>query len=46
MAIEWTPWMNVQMNRRLEVFFASFAMFVALFLGPISCIIILYLLVN
>lgn len=45
MAIKWTPW-DVPMHRRLEVFSATFAIFVALALGPLSCIIILYLLVS
>lgn len=45
MVIKWTPW-NVPMHRRLEVFWASFAVFVALFLGPISVLVIAYILVT
>ncbi|XP_055320539.1 2-acylglycerol O-acyltransferase 2-like [Sitodiplosis mosellana] len=41
MKIQWTPW-NVPMHRRLEVFCAAFAMFVALILGPISAIVMIY----
>lgn len=45
MKIQWTPW-NVPMHRRLEVMSAAFAMFVALALGPISAILMLYFLVR
>lgn len=45
MAIKWTPW-DVPMHRRLEVLSAAFAIFTALALGPLSCLIILYLLVS
>lgn len=45
MKIQWTPW-NVPMHRRLEVMSAAFAMFVALALGPISAILMIYLLVR
>lgn len=46
MAIEWTPWINVPMHCRLEVFFTAFAIYTAYFLGLISSIVIIYLLVN
>lgn len=45
MVIKWTPW-NVPMHRRLEVFWAASSMFIALVMGPLCCIIILYLLVS
>lgn len=44
MAIKWTPW-NVPMHRRQEVFWASFAIFIALICGPLCTILIFYMLV-
>lgn len=45
MAIDWTPW-NVPMHRRLEVCSAAFAMFMALAVGPLTVLIMLYFVVS
>lgn len=45
MAIQWTPW-NVPMHRRFEVFASGFAFFVAIILGPLSFLIMFYLVVR
>lgn len=44
-AIQWAPW-NVPMHRRLEVLTTAFAIFIAIGLGPLACLFILYLLVS
>lgn len=44
MAIEWTPWFNVPMHRRLEVLCIALFLF-SILLGPICTILMLYLLV-
>lgn len=45
MAIQWAPW-NVPMHRRLEVLTTGSAIFIAIGLGPLVCLVILYLLVS
>lgn len=45
MAIQWAPW-NVPMQRRLEVLTTAFAIFIAIGLGPLAWLLILYLLVS
>lgn len=44
MTIKWTPW-NASMDRRLEVFWAFYVIFVAIICGPLCVILMLYLLV-
>lgn len=46
MAIEWTPWFNVPMHRRLEVLGVTLFMLSLTILGPICGVVILYFLVN
>lgn len=45
MGIQWAP-LNVPMHRRLEVMTIAFSMFLVLGLGPLSCLVTLYLLVS
>ncbi|XP_031639967.1 2-acylglycerol O-acyltransferase 2-like [Contarinia nasturtii] len=44
MAITWTPWFNVPMHRRMELFGIGFVMFCVLILPVLSSMFILYLL--
>lgn len=46
MSLDWTPWFDVALHRRLEVLSVAFYMFQAIFLGPISAVTIIYLLVS
>lgn len=45
MKIDWTPWINVSMHRRLEVLGVAFLIFCAYFVGSISSITIIHSLV-
>lgn len=45
MVIEWTPWFNVPMHRRLELLSVGFIVFCEVALGPICTVLILFLIV-
>lgn len=45
MGINWTPWFNVPMHRRLEVFSLGFMMTFPILICPILSILMIYLLV-
>lgn len=46
MKIQWTPWFDVPIHRRLELFSVAFVIICETILGPICAIIILCLLVT
>lgn len=46
MGIQWTPWFNVPIHRRLELFSTAFVVFLALGFPFVCSIFLLYLLVN
>lgn len=45
MAIDWTPWFDAPMHRRLELFSVGFIVFCEVALGPICTFLILILIV-
>lgn len=45
MKIDWTPWLNVSLHRRLEVLGVAFLIFCAYFVGSISSVTIIHSLV-
>lgn len=45
MVIEWTPWFDAPMHRRLELFSVGFIVFCEIALGPIAIAAILLLIV-